>query len=304
MVSFGFSLQFCDIVLFLGKRILSANFCNQLIYWKENKIKNELKNILRGEELTNTNIETTNNMITDLPIWFCWLQGEDSMPSIPKLCLESIRKNANGHPVKILTLSNYKKYVHIPASVESLYCAGKISNAHFADVIRVNLLYQQGGFWADATLLVTRTLEQYIFELPFFTIRTHPIGNYVSKCRWAGFCLAASSGNRLMGMLSRIYEIYWSKYDCIIDYLLMDYMFDYLYEYDIQVQMMIDAVPYNNENVHSVCNILNEEYSDSKLKRLCGDSFLFKLNWKLYTDEELNTTSSNIYHYFLEENSK
>ncbi len=50
-------------------------------------------------------------------IWICWWQGLDQAPELVKICVNSIRKNAGGHKVIILTEDNYKDYVDMPSWV-------------------------------------------------------------------------------------------------------------------------------------------------------------------------------------------
>lgn len=48
-------------------------------------------------------------------IWTCWWQGLDQAPEIVKWCVESIKRNAGGREVIIITDENYERYVHIPS---------------------------------------------------------------------------------------------------------------------------------------------------------------------------------------------
>ena len=86
------------------------------------------------------------------------------MPEIARICLASIRKHSNGHNVTILTEDNYSRFVNISSSTKSLYESGKIKPAHFADLIRINLLAQRGGVWLDATILLTAPLPEVWFN--------------------------------------------------------------------------------------------------------------------------------------------
>ena len=44
-------------------------------------------------------------------IWMCWWQGLDSAPEIVKACVESVRRNAGGREVIIITDKNVSNYV-------------------------------------------------------------------------------------------------------------------------------------------------------------------------------------------------
>lgn len=59
------------------------------------------------------------------PIWVCWLQGEEQAPKLVRRCIASIRKNANGHPVNLLTEENIGRYLSIPRGILQKYRHGR-----------------------------------------------------------------------------------------------------------------------------------------------------------------------------------
>ncbi len=66
----------------------------------------EIDTILINEELNTTYKKY---------VWVCWLQGEDNMPEIVSLCLESIRKNVPKNiDVVLITMENVECYIDIP----------------------------------------------------------------------------------------------------------------------------------------------------------------------------------------------
>ena len=50
-------------------------------------------------------------------IWTMWWQGEESAPLPVKLCLASIRRNANGAEVVVLDRDTYRQYVTVPERI-------------------------------------------------------------------------------------------------------------------------------------------------------------------------------------------
>lgn len=50
----------------------------------------------------------------DSPIWVCWLQGEGQMPPLVKWCYESVKAHSGSHPLNLVTMDNYTRYVTIP----------------------------------------------------------------------------------------------------------------------------------------------------------------------------------------------
>ncbi len=98
-----------------------------------------------------------------------WLQGEESAPPLIKACINSIRKHIPNRKIQIITESNYGNYVHLPEHILQKFREGKISYAHFSDLIRISLLCEFGGTWCDATVLCTSPPRFYVrFSLVCF----------------------------------------------------------------------------------------------------------------------------------------
>ena len=291
---FGWYIPVTNLILTYGQRFFSAKTLNHILVKRTRKIQDILlKSVTFPAELDDTSVKGNGK---DAPIWFFWLQGEDQLPPIPKLCLQSIRKHANGHEVIVLTAENYKEYVSIPDALIEMYRSGRIKAAHFADILRVNLLAQQGGLWLDATMLVTEDLPQDIFEMPFFSVKTKSRRYFVSQCRWAVFCLGAQKGNPLFVQLASLFEQYLMSTDLFVDYFLFDNFIDMLYQRYPLIKAQIDNLPMNNPQVHDMAPLLCNKVSDKQYAELLKDTYLFKLSYKNYTPEMLIEDVDNLYH--------
>lgn len=42
-------------------------------------------------------------------IWMCWWQGEENAPEIVRACIDSVRRNAGGHEVVVITDENLSR---------------------------------------------------------------------------------------------------------------------------------------------------------------------------------------------------
>lgn len=291
---FGWYIPVTNLILTYGQRFFSAKTLNRILVKRTRKIQDILlKSVTFPTDLEDTSVEGHGKMA---PIWYFWLQGEENLPPIPKLCLQSIRKHANGHEVIVLTAENYKEYVSIPDALIEMYRSGRIKAAHFADILRVNLLAQQGGLWLDATMLVTRDLPQEIFDMPFFSVKTESRRYFVSQCRWAVFCLGAQKGNPLFVQLASLFEQYLMSTDLFVDYFLFDNFIDMLYQRYPLIKAQIDNLPMNNPQVHDMAPLLCNKVSDKQYAELLKDTYLFKLSYKNYTPEMLIEDVDNLYH--------
>lgn len=92
-------------------------------------------------------------------IWVFWAQGKSKMPNVVRNCYESILRNKGDFSVVLLDESNYSDYVCIPEHVCKKMQQGLITMTHFSDILRFALLKTYGGFWLDATIYVTSTIE-------------------------------------------------------------------------------------------------------------------------------------------------
>lgn len=291
---FGLYIPLTNLILTYGQRFFSAKTLSCILEKRTRKIQNILsQSITFPATLEDTSIKGSGK---EDPIWFFWLQGEENLPLIPKLCLQSIRKHANGHEVIVLTADNYRDYVTIPETLLEMYRAGRIKAAHFADILRINLLAQQGGLWLDATMLVTADLPQEIFDMPFFSIKTKNQGYFVSQCRWAVFCLGAEKGNPLFVQLASLFEQYLTTTDLFVDYFLFDNFIDMLYQRYPVIREQIDDLPMNNPCVHDMASLLCDQVTEEEFANLIKDTYLFKLSYKLFDPFTLEGKSDNLYN--------
>lgn len=100
-------------------------------------------------------------------IWTIWLQGEDKAPPLVQACFRSVRKNCTQELV-VLDENTLRDYITLPDIIWEKRAAGKIKNAHFADICRVELLYEHGGIWLDSTGFAAAPIPDWIIEQDFF----------------------------------------------------------------------------------------------------------------------------------------
>lgn len=295
----GIFIAFVNAMWFV-RHLLPQKFFDAMMRKKHIRVERQIQKVVG--DITKISLPQPNKMydFKQSPIWFCWLQGEKSMPAIVQMCLKSIKVNSNGHPIVFVNLDNYKQYITIPKHIENLFQSKKIRYAHFADIIRTSLLYNYGGCWIDSTIFLTQKLPSEIFNSEFFSVKLHIDTFFVSQARWSNFFLATHSGNELMGFTLKMFDIYLSKKDCFIDYFMMDYFMDMVIAANVHYKSMIDTIPYNNGNVHSLKFHLGDEYSAKHLADICGDTYIHKLSWKMDSqDYAHNTIFKYISHLYL-----
>ena len=215
-------------------------------------------------------------------IWVCWLQGADNMPDIVRTCYNSVKVNANGREVVLITNENVEKYISIPKFIKDKVNNGKMSRTHLADYIRISLLKNYGGLWIDATVLVTDKIN-IDCKLPFFSIKQMPDSiHFVSQYRWAVWILGCSPqiGKILFDCLENLFKAYLKKHSLFIDFFLFDYFLAVMYDEIPLVKQLVDNCPYNNPNAYELGALLNKEFNEDAFLQLKKNNTFHKLSWK------------------------
>ena len=215
-------------------------------------------------------------------IWVCWLQGEANMPDIVRTCYNSVKANADGREVVLITSDNVEKYISIPKFIKDKVNNGKMSRTHLADYIRISLLNNYGGLWIDATVLVTDKIN-IDCKLPFFSIKQKPDSiHFVSQYRWAVWILGCSPqiGKILFDCLENLFKDYLKKHSFFIDFFLFDYFLAVMYDEIPLVKQIVDKCPYNNPNAYELGALLNKEFNEDAFLQLKKNNTFHKLSWK------------------------
>ena len=236
------------------------------------------------------------------PIWVCWWTGEETAPALVKQCIRSIRKNANGHPVHLITKDNYAQYLNIPDYILSKVESGSMCIANFTDYLRFSLLAQYGGWWLDATIYCPRPLPEDIFKMSVFSCkgRTGP-GDFYSEYRWTAFCFAGHRGNVTFRFLQAAFDAYWKENPVSIDYLLVDYLICLAYRKNPTAHRLLEELPENNLHRDDLQAAMNAALPrDQWDKVIQPDTVLYKLSWRETYPEQTPEGTRTVYGYFLD----
>lgn len=240
----------------------------------------------------------------DSNVWVLWWQGKDSAPDIVKMCFESIREHIGKRKLVVLDQFNYVDYVSIDKKYVDMIREEKITRTQFSDLLRLNLLYQNGGIWLDATYLLTADLDASIADLSFFTIRHGMEKKFpMSKGLWTSSALGFGKRSIELKLFLDIYDAYFAKHDALIDYLLTDYIFAVCCDHCDLVRSMFESVPMNNKNVNELLLAMNTTYNEEMINRITSGTTMNKLSWK-YKFEIENKNRKTVYGYFLEKFSR
>lgn len=233
--------------------------------------------------------------LDDQNIWVCWLQGEDNMPDIVKACYRSLKNNSNGHNVILITKDNLNTYLEIP---ETIYCkVGRgMSFAHFSDYIRLNLLALYGGLWIDSTFFVTEPISDEIFDSDFYSIKNNVHdNNIVCRYLWAVNFMYSKANSEILKHVRNMFCAFWELNCHSVDYLLMDYCFEYERLSNPHFDDLLRKMQFSNEDSHKIRNNINNIYKEEQWQSWLSSTSLFKLTYK--GDFVRETSSKELTYY-------
>lgn len=251
------------------KRILHKEFDNYLA-------------TLASKPIYEIGKQNTESSPYDGSIWIYW-DNPSAMPAIVRSCISSIYKNSDGKRIVIINENNLQEYIHIEKHIIEKYKVGLITRTHFSDIVRTSLLAKYGGIWMDATILQTRRMPDYVSKGDFFTfkLKIDKPWTVISRGNWCVFFIACKKGNLLMEATKEMMNKYWKKYDILIDYLWMDYLWMITSEKIPAIKNMLSEVPYTNPHLFSLQN-LAKTCTDKEYQEITqyDDTCFYKMSYK------------------------
>ncbi len=262
---------------------------NSIIHWLDKRY---------GKEADKAIAEYTNRckIQEDSPIWIFWWQGEKTMPPVVKSCYKSVLKNAEKHPVILITENNIKEYVDIPQYIYEKIKEKKMTFTHFSDILRENLLYKHGGIWMDATIYMTAPFSKEMYKYEYYSIK-----GAFEEWEWTGFFQAAGKGNVFAKAVSHLFNCYWKEHDCLISYLLIDCFLAVARRHSSVIDEMVNDLPQKDSSIFVLNDQhLDETYNENTFEKLKGKSNIHKLSYK-YPHFEESGGKKTFWGYLVEE---
>lgn len=178
-------------------------------------------------------------------IYSIWFQGEESAPELVKVCFERLR-DTYGDRFVVLDRDTVWNHIELPEAIKRKWEIGSITPAHFSDICRVALLYQNGGIWFDATDFLTAPVPRWIEDAELFIFLE---GNRITPGTLIQSCfMRAKKGDPLLGMLLAFVSEYWNTEDSLVHYFLLHYMLRYLTENNLDARKLFGSMPQVNQD--------------------------------------------------------
>lgn len=213
-------------------------------------------------------------------IFTLWLQGEENAPDLVKACFRSVRRHCKQELV-VLDENSVFDYITLPAEIVEKYRAGKIARAHFADICRVELLYEHGGFWLDSTGFVTAPIPDWIQKQDFFV---YMAGQHVgSPYSFMQNCfIRARRGAYLLDAWRAMILDYWMHENHNFDYFMHQLLFKTLVQNDTRAKKYFAEMPHVDQDpTHMLWwDYKDKPFDADTFNRVTAGAFFQKLTYR------------------------
>jgi len=215
-------------------------------------------------------------------IFSIWLQGENNAPDIVRACFRSVRRHC-GQELIVLDEKTLFEYITLPDYIMEKRRRGLIKNAHFADICRVELLYQYGGIWLDATAFVTAPIPDDIINQDFFVYMAGDIFGYsfIQNC-----FIRARRGSYLLAAWRAMILEYWKYENHEMDYFVHQLLFKTLVTNDERAKKYFDKMPHIDQApTHRLWwTYRDEPYDKDLFQKIVGGAFFQKVTYRDVTN--------------------
>jgi len=166
-------------------------------------------------------------------IFIYWGQGWENAPWLQRQVAESWQVNNPKWNIHLLDKNNLKNYI---SDVDYLYDTSKrITRVNESDVIRISLLKNHGGVWADSTLLCMQPLDGWADE----AVTKTGFWMYRGYCRDipppfgpASWFILSKKNSYIILKWKMLCDDYWNSRNQEHDYFWLDSLFSHLYYND------------------------------------------------------------------------
>ena len=140
--------------------------------------------------------------------------------------------------------------------------------------------------------------------MPFFSIKDK-IKSSMSPARhrWTGFFICAKAGSCFIKQFVDCFNNYWSIKENLIDYLLIDYFLDIIYDQNIEFKTIINDMQYTDYNVHCMDKVASN-FDQAFCEDILQNNLFIKMSYKGYNIDKLQSYNSNFKHIIQKRDGK
>ena len=228
-------------------RFIKAPILYKLLYRNIfNFLKEDFK---KAELLTKQEDFETRDEKAPLTFWFLWWQGIEKAPILIKKNFERLEKIVGKENVKLITKDNYNQFTNIPDLLVDKLRTGNVSFTNWSDIVRFYLLKDNGGYWIDSTVAISKQFYSFIEQQDksfFSPTALSPDYHWISYAQWTSWFMGGYAHFGLFEFGCKFFEQYYKNHESNIDYFLMDDMIAYYFK--------------SNKNFRIICSENSKEW--------------------------------------------
>ena len=211
-------------------------------------------------------------------VWLLWLQGWENAPLVCQYVRTSWEILNPDWNIELVSESTIQNFIDLPNYIK----LNGLSNAAKSDIIRLYLLAEHGGVWADATLLCLHPLDNWIYD----PLQTSGFWMYrgVNYGRGpASWFIISLKGTIIINKWREACDKYWESKEAAENYFWMDELFGQLCKNDPEFLSEWKNVPSLWCETRGQAHMLTNKYFDSNpdlqeiLRR--NPPYVLKLTW-------------------------
>lgn len=203
-------------------------------------------------------------------IWTAWWQGEEEAPEIVKSCIKRMRDMSSDAKVIVIDSANYMDYVSLPDFILELKDSGRMSMAHFSDILRTCILSEYGGLWIDSTIWLHRPIEAAAFDKRIYSVKF--TASAIVKADWGYpdilffMCIMGGTNRYFYKLIYDMLIEIWNVQKNVVNYLIFDKVVRVLYrrvpayKLDIDTNVVQDELEIiSGENRFNLRSVLSKQ---------------------------------------------
>jgi len=267
---------------------------------KQQKIAEKLDvyidDFLNGKISTFTAIPKKPELVGKKIFWQYWHQGvNENTSKMVVQCLHSVEKHSNGYEIILLTKETVNDYVELPDFVFEKFGKNGFNLAQLTNLLRLYLLSAYGGVWLDATIYLTKPIDERMLNEDFFAFQRSKIQPFDAKIFqnfdplyfswspkfWAGMLNAfmiAKPNNKIIDDLLSIHLEYWRKETKVGHYFFFQILFNRMmmcYEWQhLNCEIMGDT------DCHKLQIVSLEKFDQQLFDEITTHSNIHKLTYR------------------------
>jgi hypothetical protein len=179
-------------------------------------------------------------------IFLLWLQGWENAEWLNKEVAESWELNNPDWTIHYIDFANLKDYV---TDIDYIYDEKKdLSPQSKSDIIRLSLLKNHGGVWADATMLCMRSLDSWvedvIHQADLWMYHGHSAGYLNKDVGSAIWFIISKKESYMISKWKEECDKFWNDTDSTSNYFWLDSLFKKCFEEDNDFRTLWLKTPY------------------------------------------------------------